>query len=175
MILWVNLVTDGACTVPLGVEPGHADVLKQPPRDPNEFILNRALLLRMAMLTPLMAAGTLGLFWYELQARGLEYARTVGFTTMAAFQWFQAFNARSHRQSVFSIGLFSNRWVLAGVATAVLLQVAVVHTPVGHLLFRTVSLAWLDWLYIVLVSSTIWVADELRKRLAASRGTPESR
>ena len=172
MILWVNLVTDGACTVPLGVEPGHADALKRPPRDPKEFILDRAQAWRMAMLTPLMAAGTLGLFWVEQQANGLEYARTVGFTTMAAFQWFQAFNARSQHQSVFSIGLFSNRWVLAGVGAAVLLQVAVVHTPVGQILFGTVGLAWIDWLWILLVSSSIWVADEVRKLVVGSGGRP---
>lgn len=165
MILWVNLVTDGACTVPLGVEPGHADVLRQPPRDPREFIINRPLLFRMAMLTPIMAAGTLGLFWYELRVNGLDYARTVGFTTMAAFQWFQAFNARSQERSVFSIGLFTNRWVLWGVGAAVLLQIGAVHTPVGQLLFGTVGLAWIDWLWILLASSTIWLADELRKLL----------
>jgi P-type Ca2+ transporter type 2C len=168
MILWVNLVTDGACTVPLGVEPGHADVLRQPPRDPKEFIINRPLLLRMAILTPIMAAGTLGLFWYELRVNGLDYARTVGFTTMAAFQWFQAFNARSHNQSIFSIGLCTNRWVLWGVGTAVLLQLGAVHMPAGQLLFGTVGLAWIDWLWILLVSSTIWIADELRKLLQAS-------
>jgi hypothetical protein len=111
----------------------------------------------MALLTPIMAAGTLGLFWYEQQANGLGYARTVGFTTMAAFQWFQALNARSEHESVLSIGLFSNRWILWGVGAAVLLQVVVVHTAVGHLIFGTVDLAWADWLWI-LVDNLVWNA-----------------
>jgi Ca2+-transporting ATPase len=175
MILWVNLVTDGACTVPLGVEPGHVDTLKQPPRDPKEFIIDWQLALRMAILTPIMAAGTLGLFWYEQRANGLDYAQTVGFTTMAAFQWFQAFNARSQYQSVFSIGLVSNRWVLWGVGAAVLLQIGAVHTPVGQLLFGTVGLRWIDWLWILLVSSTIWIADELLKLLGAYGREPRRR
>jgi Ca2+-transporting ATPase len=175
MILWVNLVTDGACTVPLGVEPGHADTLKQPPRDPKEFILDWSLARRMAMLTPIMAGGTLGLFWLEQQAHGLEYGQTVGFTTMAAFQWFQAFNARSQHQSVFSIGVLTNRWVLWGVGAAVVLQIGAVHTPVGQVLFGTVGLRWIDWLWILLVSSSIWVADELRKLVAASGGRPRRR
>jgi Ca2+-transporting ATPase len=165
MVLWVNLVTDGACTIPLGVEPRHWDVLKQPPRDPAENIVNVSMIRRMAILTPIMALGTLALFHWQQQQDGLSYSRTVAFCTIAAFQWFQAFNARSRFQSVFSIGLLSNRWLLVGLGTAVVLQVAVVQTPLGTLLFGTEPLAAMDWLRIVLVSSSIWIADEILKRL----------
>jgi Ca2+-transporting ATPase len=174
MVLWVNLVTDGACTVPLGMEPGHADILKRPPRDPKEFIIDRFVILRMALLCPLMAAGTLALFWYSQKSGGLSYARTVAFTTMVAFQWFQAFNARATYRSVFSIGLFTNRWVLMGVGVAVFLQIGVVQSPIGQLLFGTTALSLADWLLIVLVSSSIWVADELFK-LMGLYGRPEMR
>jgi Ca2+-transporting ATPase len=165
MVLWINLVTDGACTVPLGVEPRHSDVLKHPPRDPKAFIVDRKSVLRMALLMPLMAVGTLGLFRYARQQGELDYARTVAFTAMAAFQWFQAFNARSTFQSVFSIGVFSNRPLLIGVGAAILLQVGVIYTPVGQRLFGTTGLSGMDWLLIVAVSSSIWVADEILKRL----------
>jgi len=165
MVLWVNLVTDGACTVPLGVEPRHSDVLKHPPQDPKAFIVDRHAALRMALLMPLMAAGTLGLFWYARQQGELNYARTVAFTTLAAFQWFQAFNARSTSQSVFSIGVFSNRPLLLGVGAAILLQLGAVHTWIGQSLFGTTGLSLADWLLIVAVSSSIWVADEVLKRL----------
>ena len=167
MILWINLVTDGACTVPLGVEPRHADVLKHPPRAPNAFIVDRRMALRMALLMPIMAVGTLGLFWVARQNGELDYARTVAFTAMAAFQWFQAFNARSNYQSIFSIGVLSNRSLLLGVGAAVLLQLAAVHTSVGHRLLGTTGLSWMDWLLILLASSSIWVADEILKRLGA--------
>lgn len=165
MILWVNLVTDGAFTVPLGMEPGHADVLKGPPRDPKEFILDRGVVRRMALLSSIMTIGTIGLFWYFKDRAGLDYARTIAFTTLAAFQWFQAFNARSALRSIFSVGIFSNRWVLVGVGTAVILQVAAVQSPVGQMLFSTIGLSLGDWLLIILVSSSIWVADELFKLL----------
>jgi Ca2+-transporting ATPase len=164
MILWINLVTDGACTVPLGVEPRHSDVLKHPPRDPQAFIVDRLVALRMALLMPIMAAGTLGLFWHAQQQGSLAYARTVAFTAMAAFQWFQAFNARSNYQSIFAIGLFSNRSLLVGVGVAILLQIGAVHTAIGHRLLGTASISWMDWLMIVLVSSSIWLADEILKR-----------
>ncbi|WP_427365563.1 cation-translocating P-type ATPase [Candidatus Caldatribacterium saccharofermentans] len=165
MVLWVNLVTDGVCTVPLGMEPGHKDILRRPPRDPKEFIIHRAVLLRMVLLTPVMAAGTLGLFWYARQNGSLDYARTVAFTVMAAFQWFQAFNARSTFSSIFSVGFFTNRWILLGIGIAVMLQVGAVHLPVGQMLFRTTSLSLGDWVSIMLVASTIWVADEIWKLL----------
>lgn len=163
MILWVNLVTDGACTVPLGMEPGHADILKRPPRDPKEFIIDRVVALRMALLTPIMAAGTIGLFWYSKESGGLDYARTMAFTTLAAFQWFQAFNARAAFRSVFAVGIFSNPWVLLGVGIAIILQIGAVQSPIGQMLFGTTGLSLGDWLLIVLVSSSIWVADELFK------------
>jgi Ca2+-transporting ATPase len=163
MILWINLVTDGACTVPLGVEPKHSDVLKHPPRAPNAFIVDRRVALRMALLMPIMAGGTLGLFWFAGRTGEPAYARTVAFTAMAAFQWFQAFNARSNYQSLFSIGVFSNRSLLAGVGAAILLQLGAVHTVIGHRLLGTTGLSWTDWLMIVMVSSSIWVADEILK------------
>jgi len=172
MVLWVNLVTDGACTVPLGMEPGHVDILKRPPRDPKEFIIDRVVALRMALLTPIMAAGTIGLFWYSQKEGGLDYARTIAFTTLAAFQWFQAVNARAAFSSIFSVGLFSNRWVLLGVGMAVILQLGAVQSSIGHLLFGTTALSAGDWVMILLVSSSIWVADEVFKLLRVY-GNPE--
>ena len=174
MVLWVNLVTDGACTVPLGMEPGHADILKRPPRDPEEFIIDRVAALRMLLLIPIMAAGTIGLFWCFRESGGLAYARTVAFTTLAAFQWFQAFNARTTFRSVFSVGIFSNPWVLLGVGVAAILQIGAVESPVGQMLFGTTGLAPVDWLLIILVASSIWVADELFK-VMGFYGRPEKR
>ncbi|MGD9666999.1 MAG: cation-translocating P-type ATPase [Synergistaceae bacterium] len=172
MLLWINLVTDGTCTVPLGMEPGHVHILKIPPRDPKEFIIDRTSAIRIAILTPIMAFGTIGLFWYSNETGGLQYARTMAFTALAAFQWFQAFNARSSSRSVFSVGLLTNHWVLIGVGSAIIMQIAAVQTPIGHLLFKTVSLSPGDWMMIFLVSSVIWVADEFmkiaRKALAGS-------
>jgi len=167
MILWINLVTDGACTVPLGVEPRHGDLLALPPRDPNEFIIDRRMMIRMAALTPLMAVGTLLLFRYAQGHGDIAYARTYAFTAMAGFQWFQAFNARSDRQSVFSIGLFGNRWLLAGVGAAVALQILAIETPAGRLIFGTANLSLIDWLLILGASSSIWIVDEILKATGA--------
>ncbi len=172
MILWINLVTDGACTIPLGLEPGHWDVLKQPPRSPTAGVLDVPLIRRMVLLAPIMAAGTLGLFAYELTIGSEQHAQTMAFTTLAAFQWFQAFNARSSKVSSFSIGLFTNRWLWLGVGTAIALQVLVVYTPAGQLLFGTEALTGIDWLLVVGVASSILVFDELLKRLGVHGRPP---
>jgi len=63
----------------------------------------------------------------------------------------------------FSVGLFTNRWVLLGIGLAIILQISVVHFPLGQMLFKTTGLGFSDWMLIVLVSSSIWVADELYK------------
>ncbi len=173
MVLWVNLVTDGVATIPLGVEPLHSDVLKMPPRDPRESVLDRTMLVRMGILTPIMAVGTLLLFWYEIRSGTHAHAQSIAFATISAFQWFQAFNARSQYQSVFAVGLFTNRWLLLGIGAAVVLQVAALHTPIGHVIFGTVPLSWLDWGLVVLVSGSIWIVDEAMKRLGVY-GKPRS-
>ena len=166
MILWINLVTDGACTIPLGLEPRHRDVLDQPPRDPSAPVLPSSLLVRLGLLSVVMAVGTLLLYVYELNATSGEHARTIAFTTLAAFQWFQAFNARSSRGSIVSVGLLSNRWLLVGLGTAVLLQLFAVYSGIGQLIFGTVPLRPVDWGLILAVTSTIVVVDEVRKLIS---------
>lgn len=163
MILWVNLVTDGLCTAPLGVEPKHDDVLQQPPRPTRAGIIDRVMLRRIVLLAPLMAVGTIALFWYELRVTDFAHAQTVAFTTMVAFQWFHALNARSQRSSLFTIGIFTNRWLFAGILCAVLLQLTVVYWTPAQMAFHTVPLDGTDWLYIVLVSGTIFLVDEVLK------------
>lgn len=175
MILWVNLATDGACTIPLGLEPKHWDVLKQPPRDPKESILNRSLVLRTLIVTPVMAAGTLIMFKMAQPELDLAHARTVAFTTLVAFQWFQAFNARSQFQSIFSIGLFSNRWLLGGVGLAIILQILVIHTPLGQTLFGTTSMSATDWFWTVLTASSITIIDEILKITGAYGRLPKNK
>ena len=168
MILWINLISDVPADIPLGIEPKHWDVLKQPPRPPQAGLIDWPLLRRMFILCPIVAAGTLGLFVLNLpegwQSNEMyHYAQTMAFTTLAAFQWFQALLSRSHVLSVFSIGFFRNRWLMLGISTAILLQLLVVYTPFGHTLFNTESLEAGAWLWILLVASSVFIVDELLK------------
>ncbi|MFO7595005.1 MAG: HAD-IC family P-type ATPase [Desulfocurvibacter africanus] len=171
MILWINLLTDGVSTVPLGVEPHHGDLLDRPPRSPDEGILNKATVRRIALLAPIMAAGTLGLFVHQLP-QGEDYARTMAFTTLAAFQWFQALNARSHYRSIFSLNPLGNRWLVLGLAVAIMLQLATVYLEPLRRIFGTVHLSPMDWVLALFIASSILAADEVMK-LFGLHGRPQ--
>ena len=165
MILWVNLVTDGLCTTPLGVEPGHGNVLRQPPRPPGAGIIDRPMVRQMLLFAVLMAIGTLALFWHAARDphHPDAHAMTMAFTTLVAFQWFHALNARSRRSSFFAIGVFRNPWLLAGIGLAVALQALVVYWRPAQIVFHTASLSLCDWVLVLLVSASIFIADELWK------------
>jgi P-type Ca2+ transporter type 2C len=163
MILWVNLITDGPCAPAIGIEPKQRDLLHDKPRNPNAGILSNHIIIRMLILAPVMAAGTLLLFLYEMEINDYERARTVAFTTLAAFQWFNAFNARSGFLSIFTIGFFSNKWLIFAVSGAIILQLLVIYLPVGNTIFLTVPLNLEDWVLILSVSSSIFFVDEIRK------------
>ncbi len=165
-ILWINLVTDGVCTIPLGLEPKHSNVLEQPPRRKKSGIVYRGMLLRIAFVALFMSLGTLLIFRWELPRVGLEEARTIAFTLLVAFQWFNALNARSDQQSLFKLGLLSNRLLLGAIGLAILLQVMVIYTPPFQKLFYTVPLGLEDWAVIILIASSLLVVEELRKLVA---------
>jgi len=165
-ILWINLVTDGVCTIPLGLEPKHSNVLEEPPRRAQAGIIYAGMLFRIAMVAIFMSLGTFFIFKWELSNIGLERARTMAFCILVAFQWFNALNARSDQQPLYKLGLLTNRFLLGGICLAVVLQIAAVYIPFMQKLFYTAPLNWDDWLVVVAVSISILVVEELRKLIA---------
>ena len=165
-ILWINMVTDGVCTIPLGLEPKHRNVLEEPPRPTRGGIVYRGMLMRIALIALVMATGTFLVFRWELPRVGLEEARTIAFCILVAFQWFNALNARSDQQSIFKVGLFSNRLLLGGILLAVLLQVTVIYTPPFQRLLYTVPLGMGDWGVVILIAAGVLVVEEVRKLIA---------
>jgi len=106
-LLWLNLVTNGLQDVALAFEPGKPGVLRRPPRAPQEEIISPLLWERTGVAGLIMAAGTLYLFWWELEATGdLGRAQTVALTTMVVFQMFHVGNCRSESRSVFVVNPF---------------------------------------------------------------------
>ncbi|MGM0401620.1 MAG: cation-translocating P-type ATPase [Chloroflexota bacterium] len=168
-ILWVNLVTDGILDITIALEPKEGDVMHEPPRDPEARIINRDILTNIVYVALFMAVGTLGMFVRANRGGNLAYAQTMAFTTLAMFQVFNALNCRSRTKSVFQLGLFSNRWLVGAIAASVLLQIAAEHVPFMQVALGTVPLGLKDWSKIVLISSTILMADELRKLVARTR------
>jgi magnesium-transporting ATPase (P-type) len=175
-ILWINLLTDSAPAMALGVDPPPEDVMRRPPRRPTDRMIDREmwsgnLFVGLVMAVVTLVALDLSLAGGLLGGSGtIDDARTMAFTTLVVAQLFNCFNARSETASAFS-GLFANRWLWGAIALSVALQVAVVELPFMNDAFSTTRLSLGDWSICVALASVVLWADELRK-LAARRSRP---
>jgi Ca2+-transporting ATPase len=168
-IIWVNLMTDTAVGLPLGLEPKVGDELKQPPRHPKVGLIYQGLIMRIAFLAGMMSLGVFAIFAWTYHSKGadhLEEAQTMAFCTLVAFQWFSALNARSEEHTVLKLGFFRNRYLLICIALAVALQMAVVYTPFLQEAFGTVALSIWDWAVIFGAAGALFLIEELRKVVA---------
>jgi P-type Ca2+ transporter type 2C len=167
-ILWINLVTDGAPALALGVDPADAGVMNQPPRPRGEGAITRRMWAGIFFVGAVMATGTLIVLDASLPGGLIEgsgslgYAQTMAFTTLMMFQLFNVVNARSDERSAFS-GLFRNHWLWAAIGLSLLLHVAVIYVPFLQEAFSTVSLSASDWLRCLLAASSVLWLRELSK------------
>jgi Ca2+-transporting ATPase len=173
-ILWINLVTDGAPALALGLDPADPDVMNRPPRPKGSGVVTRRMWFGIAFVGLIMAAGTLvvldfGLPGGLIQGSGdLPYARTMAFTTLVLFQLFNAPNARSDERSAFH-RLFRNPWLRGALVLSVALQVLVVYAPFLQPAFGTVGLSLADWLVCVAVASSVLWLREVSKLFVSKR------
>jgi Ca2+-transporting ATPase len=164
-IIWNNLVTDTAVAVPLAMEPKTGEELKQPPRHPAVGIIYQGFILRVLMTAVIMAAGISIIFTWAQSRMSIEEARSLAFCAMVVYQWFLVFNARSDERTVFKLGLLRNRWLIAAIILAVILQMAVIYAPPLQLAFDTFPLGWSDWGIVILAGGSLFVIEETRKAL----------
>jgi Ca2+-transporting ATPase len=170
-ILWINLVTDGAPALALGVDPADSEVMSQPPRPRDEGVITLRMWLGILLVGTVMATGTLLVLDSSLPGGLIEgsgtmrYAQTMAFTTLTMFQIFNVFNARSDEQSAFH-GMFQNRWLWSALLLSLLLHVAVIYVPFLQSAFSTVSLDVGDWLLCAGVASSVLWVRELSKTAA---------
>lgn len=161
-ILWVNLVTDSALVIPLGLEPGEKDVMKRPPVDPKSPILNGYIISRIVLVALVMGITVL-LFYVHFSHISHEYAQTIAFTSLVVIQWANAFNARSTFESLFSRLRVMNKSFYIGLGVAIAVQLLVLFGPLQSLLhIHTVEL--LDLAITSLISFVVViVAVEIHK------------
>lgn len=101
-ILWTNLMTDTAMAIPLGLEPGERDVMQRKPTAPSAPLFSRYLLARMIITATTMGSAVLATYIIYLNSHGVDYARTLAFSSLVVIQWASAFNARSTYESIFT-------------------------------------------------------------------------
>jgi Ca2+-transporting ATPase len=163
LILWINLVTDGSLTITLAKEPKEEDIMDRPPIRVDEKILNRNLILNIIFIAAVMALGTIGLFIYGYMNQNLIRAQTMAFIALAMFQTFNALNCRSNTSSLFRLKIFSNKSILYGACISIILLILATILPFFQLTLGTSALSIIDWILIIIVSSTVLLADEIRK------------
>lgn len=173
-ILWINLVTDGAPALALGIEPPDPAVMDRPPRPRGEPVITRRMWGSIVLGGAVMAVGTLLVLDASLPGGMLEgtgtlaHARTMAFTTLVLFQLFNALNARSETRSAFR-GIFHNRWLWPAIALSLALHLCVIHLPLLQQAFSTTALSLADWLRCALVASSVLWVRELTKAVARAR------
>ncbi|MBI1850088.1 MAG: cation-translocating P-type ATPase, partial [Planctomycetes bacterium] len=161
-ILWVNLVTDGIPALALGVDPPEPGLMSRAPRKRDEGILTRRFLGDMLGVGALIAATALAAFALVrfVEHEDLARARGAAFTVLSVSQLFHSFNCRSERESLFRLGVFSNRSLVGAFAVSLTLQVAVVTIPPLQPIFGTENLSLLDWAGVAaLASAPLWVIE----------------
>ena len=170
-ILWINLVTDGAPALALGLDPADANTMNEPPRPNGESVLTPRMWVEILLVGAVMALGTLIVLDASLPGGLIEgsgttsYGQSMAFTTLVVFQLFNVFNARSDERSAFE-GLFVNPWLWAAVGLSLLLHAAVLYIPILQEAFSTTSLSVGDWLVCAAVASTVLWVRELSKMIA---------
>jgi Ca2+-transporting ATPase len=169
-LLWINLATDGAPALALGVDPADHGVMDKPPRPVGEPVITRTMWTGIFFVAVIMAAGTLTVLDASLPgglipgSGDMRYAQTMAFTTLMMFQLFNVLNARSDERSAFN-GLFRNSWLWGAIGLAIMLQMAVIYVPVLQQAFSTVGLTASDWLRCTVVASSVLWLREISKAL----------
>lgn len=173
-ILWINLVTDSAPALAMGVDPEVDDVMARRPRKLTDRAIDARMwrgILSIGFVMALATLFTIDLFLPGGLVEGtdtLEVARTAGFTTLVFAQLFNALNARSETRSAFR-KMFANKWLWGSIALGVALQVAVVQVPFLQLAFGTAPMNLGHWAACVALASVVLWYDEIRKIILRAR------
>ncbi len=176
-ILAVDLGTDMLPALALGAEKPTEGIMKQPPRDPKERLLNFKLLTRAYLfLGPIEAAAGLFGFFYILKSGGWQWgdvlaannllymqATTACLTAIIVTQVANVFACRSFREPVLKIGFFSNKLIFIGIAFEILLQIFIVYHPWGNMIFATAPISFNIWLILIPFAIFLFIAEEIRK------------
>ena len=169
-ILWINMTTAVTLGLMLAFERHEPGVMERPPREPERPILTGELLGRMLLVSSVLLAGSYGLFeWQQSRGASLEEARTVAVNVFVAGELFYLFNCRSLTDSLLAIGPFSNRPLLIGVATMIVLQIVFTYAPPMHSLLHSASIEAAAWLPVIGVGVAVAMVVGLEKRLRRGR------
>ncbi len=167
-ILWVNLVTDGLPGLALGVEPAEPNAMRRPPYPVNENIFGRGMAQQILVIGLIMGAVSLGVgYWAWLQGNSAWV--TMVFMTLTLSQMGNALAIRSDRESLFRIGLLSNKPMLGAVLLTFVLQLAVTYVPFLQGIFNTEALTAQELGISLAASTVVFIVSEIWKAIIRAR------
>jgi magnesium-transporting ATPase (P-type) len=164
-ILWINMITAVTLALTLAFEPAERDVMKRPPRDPQEPLLSGFLIWRIVFVSFILVIGTFGLFlWERGNGASIEVARTVAVNTLVMFEIFYLITARYlYAPALTAEGLTGNRYVLYAIVLLIIFQLGFTYLPPMQTLFHTANISLEDWVKIVLIASAVLILVEVEK------------
>lgn len=161
-LLWINLVTDGLPGLTLAREAAESDIMKRPPRRTSESLFSRGVGFHIIWVGLLMAAVTL-LSQAWAMSREMEHWQTMVFSILAFSQLGHVLAIRSDRRFLFQQGILSNKPLLGAVLLTIALQLLVIYTPQGNMLFKTQPLTMNELLICFAASALVFHAVEFEK------------
>jgi Ca2+-transporting ATPase len=164
-LLWLNLLTDGAPALALGMEQGDPDIMERPPRPVHEPIINRLMQIGISVQTVAITAVVLVAYYIgRMWAPGDRLlGQTMAFVALSASELIRAYTARSERASLFRLGVFSNKYMQYAVILSLVLMLSAVYIPFLQPIFDTVSLGMREWLVLLPLLVVPSVAAEITK------------
>jgi Ca2+-transporting ATPase len=170
-LLLLNLVTDGAPALALGMEKGEPDIMQRPPRPTREPVINWEMQIGTVVQAVTMTAAVLLAYFFALRMypQNIEHAQTMAFVTLCMSELLRAFTARSEHQGIFSLGVFSNVWMVWAVGASALLVLIVIYAPFLEPFFDTVPLSLSDWMVMLPFILVASIAAEITKLYVRSR------
>jgi P-type Ca2+ transporter type 2C len=171
-ILWINLVTDGLPALALSVEPAEGDVMKRPPRHPQESIFAYGLGIHAIWVGLLMAGSVLFVQAWAIKTEDAHW-QTMVFTVLCLTQLGHCLAIRSERESLFRIGLLSNKYLFGAVTITFILQMATIYVPDLNSVFKTQPLTLNELIFVLALSSVVFCAVEIEKLIKRRRSRIE--
>ncbi len=173
-LLVLNLITDGLPALALGMEKGDPDIMDQFPRPVNEPIINRDMIVGIAVQTVAITTAVFIAFRVGLED-GEVHGRTMAFATLSISELLRAYTSRSERYSLLSLGVFSNRWMQWAVLTSLVILLAIIYVPFLDPVFETNFLTLNDWLIMLPLILLPSLAAEINKSVLRQVSKKEQR
>jgi P-type Ca2+ transporter type 2C len=170
-ILWINLVTDGLPGLAFAVEPSERDIMKRKPFHPRENIFGRGMGRHIIWVGLLMGLVSLLLGFFMWALDDLHW-QTMVFTTLTLSQMGHALAIRSTKESLFSIGILTNKALMGAVLLTFFMQIAVIYLPFLQKIFDTKPLSIAHLLICLFLSTVVFWGVEAEKWVIRRRGLP---